>query len=369
MLAHNFHLVKNCKPVMSSNTKALNAQRRKSTARSKPAPGTGSLALVVKCMKMHAPVKKFVPDLPKIKDLGNYKVAGGVQEGQATVLRTRRPLSAGFARKICGFYDIALANHPNLFEKEFVEGDQSAAEELRDAYILAGRPVPVSLDRRISELAKGKGSVLKREIRATVTPLVNSAQAIEDLDALSRDVFGVGVDVLAAPIFFLHANASTSPADCKALLEGDTSVPEVVEIEDPKDGRKAASASHWDEIFSMKKIKTEPGADGGRQGGALDQVPASASVVPASVPPRPGTYMQHPGYVQAGSTPGAHSHAGAAGFGGPTSFNSFVSPNGSFDSAVAKTSPPQFLPADRNQTCLCGGWVWVVSQQHWVYMG
>ena len=171
------------------------------------------------CMALHEPPAEFVPALTKIEGAPNFPCLGGAATNQASIMRLRRPPSVAFCGKICAAYDAAWRVMPEVFARDFQKGEQSAAEELRECYVVAGKEVPPPLTKRIQQLSEGKGNVLKREVRASATPLVKSAKALEDMDKLSQAVFGQSLGRVAAPVFFLHANRHKDAEELKALLD------------------------------------------------------------------------------------------------------------------------------------------------------
>ena len=205
------------------------------------------------CMALEEPSYPFVPRLSPVEGVKNFPLDGGLETRQASILRLRRPTSAVFAAKIVALFEAARRNRDtDVFEEAFVAGEQAAAEELRDCYALAGKAVPAKLHERIFTLSQGKGAILKREIRASVTPLVASVKALEKMEALCKQLFHHGLGRVAAPIFFLMEHCDKPVKECLALLETGRALVQ------PGAGAPLAAASPAKKRKATREVESTP---------------------------------------------------------------------------------------------------------------
>ena len=424
---------------MSPNVAAARLRRANSAeTRRKTRPQVYSAhgARLLACMALHEPADEFVPRLAPVEGVQNYPMEGGLATKQASILRMRRPSSALFCLKVGQLFQAAAESvdkDTDFFAKSFGPGEQAAAEELRECYLVAGEEVPPKLEARIQALSQGKGSILKREVRASVTPMVYSAKAIDQMDKLSCGLFGFGVGTVAAPIFFLHENRERTVDECKAkLAPGELlvragappgnvvppfkrapqrrSTPEAKKqkpnpfesLFSPRaDKKPSAKKSPVDSVRPRNLAETQyeeavdtaddatadtagagdgdesfvSAAGGESTGGESSAGGAAGSPSSSSVSWGAAARRQDKTPPQSNRTKVRVSAAAAAAQSRSplTVDDSSSSARGSFDSdeGAVKYGPvgPPPPPKDRRRSIIAGEWAWSVAQQRWVHLG
>ena len=131
---------------MSSRKNTRNA------AAGRPKAAAPEWGAVQELMETMAVPVNFVPALSSVVDCTNF--VEDVDDGTASVLRIRRPLSTALAKKISSMYTALLERDPDLLKLEFDMSEQGALEELHDAYLLCNAPVPAAVDERLAEMRK-----------------------------------------------------------------------------------------------------------------------------------------------------------------------------------------------------------------------
>ena len=162
-----------------------------------------------------------VPTLPRKTQLRNFEDA---YEGRGHVMKARRPASKECAKFVVGMLDASLQHEKAATVALFGPKDQALLEELSEMYESLGRTLPQALVNVLKKIRDGSHK-LRREYRLSPTFMVKDTKAIDALERRSRELFGVGLSVLAGPLNFLYKNREQSVAHCRTLLGMDASNP------------------------------------------------------------------------------------------------------------------------------------------------
>ena len=175
---------------------------------------------IVEVMKTTADLPG-VPTFSRKTQLRNYEDA---YEGRGHMMKARRPASKECAKFVVGMLDASLQHEKAATLALFGPKDQALLEELGEMYESLGRALPQVLVTVWKQIRDGSQK-LRREYRVSPTFMVKDKKAIDELEKRSRELFGVGLSVLAGPLNFLYQNREQSVAHCRTLLGMDPANP------------------------------------------------------------------------------------------------------------------------------------------------
>ena len=315
--------------------------------------GSADFPAIQALMENTAVPEEFVPAAGPYT-LKNFEEFTGPNQG--TVLRIRRPISEKLATSLAKLVESALDAKPGVLEEEFGASDRNSLEELQELFGVAKRDIPYAVKARHDALcaqAKSTKKCLKREIRASVTPMVSSRETLATLESRAWDIFGTSLGVLAAPINFLHSNLHMSVSHCKRILGeiplvvidgGDKSKPPPPT---PKK-KRGGDFGGFGNVFGEKNPSGDAGGFGKVYG---EKTPTPTNRVlephflpltpPPFVPAQPGLMQEQDGYLWMPETQ-------------------------QWVMMVAHSDKAPCLPQDMSKPIIYGGWVFVPSRGDWV---
>ena len=178
-------------------------------------PGNFVCREVVALMELADDVDQYMPN-PPASGLANFETVSS--PGQGCVVRARRPLTVNASAFVTQVVD-ELADAGRL-DSAFKASDAPIVDELLELYAVAEKTAPDLLTQfRFTHRLPNKSAV-KRELRASVTPMMPTVAVGNEMHELCKKLFGFGLGVLTAPIHFLHAAVTTkqSMATTRGLL-------------------------------------------------------------------------------------------------------------------------------------------------------
>ena len=168
---------------------------------------------IVEVMKTTADLP-VVPAVPRRTQLVNFD---DFYDGRGHLMKARRPASKECAMFVVGMLDASLKHSEAATLALFRPTDQGLLEELGEMYVSIGKAMPKALVEKLASI-RGKPRQLRREYRVSPTFMVKDTVKIDELEERSRELFGVGLNVLAGPLNFIYQNRKETVAHCRTLL-------------------------------------------------------------------------------------------------------------------------------------------------------
>jgi hypothetical protein len=216
----------------------------------------------------------LAPVLSKSK--ANFVLEDRSSTYQCSAIRAKRPMSEKFATRTCDLFDVVFDAKDFDIRADFKADDYQVLTELKMAYETAKREVPEIITSRLKEIYDASATSgnplhpdahLRNEMTLVMGPVEHTPFKTDDdgnvathnetklvyppcnkkhlqkLDALSCDVFGVGLEVLTAPVNYLNNHHDLKAHDIKDVLGLIPKTEEEGQQPKPKRKKKTANAT------------------------------------------------------------------------------------------------------------------------------
>ncbi len=181
--------------------------------------GEEASAAVLAAMRKVAAPESFKSPTPSAgSGLVGFSDVAGAEKHQSSILRMRRPTSRAFAVLVADMVDRFLL--AGDVAKLFPADAQSVLEEVELMHKISQRSFPQVLEAHLrGQVQANEGRrLLRPEFRHSLMPMMPSSSHVTEMEALCKQVYGVELATVCAPVMFLHNMRTSAATEVRQLL-------------------------------------------------------------------------------------------------------------------------------------------------------